>query len=58
MNKQQIKLSYQPLQLEVMAFEVRAQLMEGTSANGNAGSAEDDEEALTAPRDPFSKEEN
>ena len=58
MNKQQIKLSYQPLQLEVMAFEVRAQLMEGTSANGNAGSAEDDEEPLGAPRDPFSNEED
>lgn len=58
MNKQQIKLSYQPLQLEVMAFEVRAQLMEGTSANGNAGSAADDEEVLDAPRDPFSNEEN
>ena len=58
MNKQQIKLSYQPLQLEVMAFEVRAQLMEGTSAGGNAGSAEDDEEPLDAPRNPFLNEEN
>lgn len=58
MNKQQIKLSYQPLQLEVMAFEVRAQLMEGTSADGNAGSAEDDEEPLGAPSDPFSNEED
>ena len=58
MNKQQIKLSYQSLQLEVIAFEARAQLMEGTSLGGNAGSAEDDGEALTAPRDPFSNEEN
>ena len=58
MNKQQIKLSYQPLQLEVMAFEVRAQLMEGTSLDGNAGSAEDDDQVLDAPRDPFSNEEN
>ena len=58
MNKQQIKLSYQPLQLEVMAFEVRAQLMEGTSVGGNAGSAEDDEEPLDAPRTPFSNEED
>lgn len=57
MNKQQIKLSYQPLQLEVMAFEAKAQLME-TSLGGNAGSAEDDGEGLTAPRDPFSNEEN
>ena len=58
MNKQQIKLSYQPLQLEVIAFEARAQLMEGTSLGGNAGSAEDDGEGLDAPRDPFSYEEN
>ena len=58
MNKQQIKLSYQPLQLEVMAFEVRAQLMEGTSANAASGPAEDDEEVLTAAHDLFSNEEN
>ena len=58
MKKQPAKLSYQPLQLEIIRFEVRAQLMEGTSANGNAGSAEDDEEVLTAPRDPFSNEED
>jgi hypothetical protein len=58
MNKQQIKLSYQPLQLEVMAFEVRAQLMEGTSLGGNCGSAEDDGNPLGAPRDPFSNEED
>lgn len=58
MNKQQIKLSYQPLQLEVMAFEVRAQLMEGTSAGGNAGSAADDDDPLDAPRNPFSNEED
>lgn len=57
MSKQQIKLSYQPLQLEVIAFEVKAQLME-TSLGGNAGSAEDDGEGLDAPRDPFSNEEN
>lgn len=57
MNKQQIKLSYQPLQLEVIAFEAKAQLME-TSLSGNAGSAEDDGEGLDAPRDPFSNEEN
>lgn len=57
MSKQQIKLSYQPLQLEVIAFEVKAQLME-TSFGGNAGSAEDDGEGLDAPRDPFSNEEN
>lgn len=57
MNKQQIKLSYQPLQLEVIAFEAKAQLME-TSFGGNAGSAEDDGEGLDAPRDPFSNEEN
>ncbi|EEX71952.1 hypothetical protein [Alloprevotella tannerae] len=58
MNKQQIKLSYQPLQLEVIAFEAKAQLMEGTSLDGNAGSAEDDDQVLDAPRDPFSNEEN
>ena len=57
MNKQQIKLSYQPLQLEVIAFEARAQLME-TTTGGNAGEAEDDEDTLGAPRDPFSNEEN
>ena len=51
MNKQQIKLSYQPLQLEVMAFEV-------TSAGGNAGSAGDDDDPLDAPRNPFLNEEN
>ena len=58
MNKQQIKLSYQPLQLEVMAFVVRAQLMEGTSAGGTAGSAGDDDDPLDAPRNPFLNEEN
>ena len=58
MNKQQIKLSYQPLQLEVMAFEVRAQLMEGTSAGGNAGSAGDDDHPQDAPLNPFLNEEN
>ena len=58
MNKQQIKLSYQPLQLEVIAFEAKAQLMEGTSAGGNAGSAGDDDDPLDAPRNPFLNEEN
>lgn len=55
MKKQQTKLSYQPLQLEVIKFEVRSQLMEGTSGTGNAGEAEDDED-LDAPRDPFLNE--
>lgn len=57
MNKQQIKLSYQPLQLEVIAFEARAQLME-TTTGGNAGSAGDDDDPLDAPRNPFLNEEN
>ena len=55
MKKQQTKLSYQPLQLEIIKFEVRSQLMEGTSGTGNAGEAEDDED-LDAPRDPFLNE--
>lgn len=57
MNKQQIKLSYQPLQLEVIAFEARAQLME-TTTGGNAGSAGDDDDPLDAPCNPFLNEEN
>ena len=56
MKKQPAKLSYQPLQLEIIRFEVRAQLMEGTSAIGDAGSAEDDG-GLAAPKDPFLNEE-
>ncbi|WP_314798019.1 hypothetical protein [Alloprevotella tannerae] len=56
MKKQPAKLSYQPLQLEIIRFEVRAQLMEGTSAIGDAGSAEDDG-SLDAPNDPFLNEE-